>query len=72
MAQIDDLAAQVTQNTSTEDSAAILINGFAARLDAAVEAAKAGNDAPMAQLQADLKSHGDALAAAVAANTPSA
>ena len=65
MAAIDDLTAEVTTTTTVEDSAAALINGFSTRLDAAVAAAKSGNDAPMVQLQSDLKTHGDALAASL-------
>ncbi len=67
MAAIDDLTSQVEANTSVEGSALVLINGFAARLAAAgVDPTK------LAQLQSELKNSGDALAAAVAANTPSA
>lgn len=67
MAAIDDLTAQITANEDVEDSALALINGFAARLAAAgVDPVK------LKQLQDDLKAHADALAAAVAANTPAA
>lgn len=74
---IDDLVAQATVNESVEDSAVIVLNGLQARIDAAVQAALAGGAtadqlAPVAQISADLKAHADALAAAVAANTPSA
>jgi len=67
MAAIDDLTAQVQQNTTVEGSAVTLIQGIAAQL------AAAGQDpVKLAALQAQLKSSADALAAAVAANTPAA
>lgn len=69
MAELDTLTAQVKANTDAEGSAIVLINGFTARLDAAIAA---GNPAALTQLSADLKSSSDALAAAVVANTPAA
>jgi hypothetical protein len=67
MAAIDDLTAQVTQNTSVESSAVTLIQGIAAQL------AAAGTDpVALAALTAQLTSSATALAAAVAANTPAA
>jgi len=74
---IDDLVAQATANESVEDSAVIVLNGLQAQIAAAVQTALA-NGATAAQLAAvtqvstDLKAHADALAAAVAANTPAA
>lgn len=60
-----DLKTQVAASTSVEGSAVILINGFAAQL------ASAGTDpVALAALHDSLKSSSDALAAAVAANTP--
>lgn len=70
MAKIDDLTAQVAQNTTVIGSALTLIQGFSAQLDAAIAAAKAGNDTALTQLATDLKTQDVALAAAVAANTP--
>ena len=65
--EFENLTAQIKANEDVEDSALLLINGFAARL------AAAGTDpAKLTQLQTDLKTHADALAAAVAANTPAA
>lgn len=67
------LTAQVAASTSAEQSALTLINGFSARLDAAVAAASAAGATPE-QLQAltdevaALKASADPLAAAVAAN----
>jgi hypothetical protein len=81
MAALDDqitaLTAQVKANTDVENSALVLIQGFSARLDAAVAAALAAGATP-AQLQAltdlgtAIKTSDDALAAAVTANTPAA
>jgi len=66
-AAMDALTAQVAQNTSVISSALTLIQGFAAQL------AAAGTDpAALAALQASLQQSDDALAAAVAANTPAA
>lgn len=65
MAALDDLTAQVAANKTVIDSALELINGIAARITAA------GTDpAALASLTASLKSEDDALAAAVATNTP--
>ena len=65
MAALDDLKAQVAQNKTVIDSALALIAGIADRI------AAAGTDpAALADLTAQLKSEDDALAAAVATNTP--
>lgn len=65
--EFDELEAQIKENTSVEQSALVLINGFAARL------AAAGTDpAKLTALKGDLKTNADALAAAVVANTPAA
>lgn len=72
---LDALAAAVTKATTAEASAVTLINGIAARIQAAVDAAVA-NGATATQLapvqaEADaLSASADTLAAAVAANTP--
>ena len=81
MSQLDDqisaLTAQVAANTDVEKSALVLIQGFSARLDAAVAAAQAAGATP-AQLQAltalgvAIKGSDDELSAAVAANTVAA
>ena len=75
MSVLDDLATQVAASTAVEASAVTLIDGIAARIQAAVEAAIAGGATadqlkPVSDEVASLKSSGDALAAAVAANTP--
>lgn len=74
---IDALVAEVTADTGVMTSATLLINGFAARMDAAVQAALAGGATaeqlkPVTDEVAALKAGRDALAAAVAANTPAA
>lgn len=73
-ATLDQLAAQVTATTDVEDSAIALINGIAARIQAAVDAAIAGGAsaadlAPVTDEIAALKAKTDALAQAVQANT---
>lgn len=69
-ASLDALQATVASNTSVIASAKTLIDGFSARLDAAIAAAKAGDDsAALDALSAELKASDEALAASVAANT---
>jgi hypothetical protein len=64
---VQDLIDQATKNESVEASALVVINGIAARINAA------GNDpAKLAALVSDLKASGQALSDAVAANTPAA
>jgi chromosome segregation ATPase len=64
---LDDLATQVTANTTVEESAVTLIKGLAAQI------AAAGTDpAKLQALQASLKASADDLAAAIAANTVAA
>lgn len=69
-----DLEAQVTASTQVNASAVTLINGFAARQQAAVDAAIANGATAeqLAPVQAEidaLKASSQALADAVAANT---
>ena len=71
---LDSLAAAVTKIEDTADSAIALINGIAARIQAAVDAAVANGAtaAELAPVQAEadaLSAKADALGAAVAANT---
>ena len=71
---LDDLAAQVQLNTDAEASAVVVLNGIAARIEAAVQAALANGAteaelAPVADEVAALKASSDALSAAIAANT---
>ena len=65
MAHLDALTAQVTANTEVEASAVILINGLAAKL-----LEFANDPAAITALATQLQASADALAAAVAANTP--
>jgi hypothetical protein len=74
---IDALTAQVTAQLTVEQSALTLINGFTARMQAAVTAALAGGAtaADLAPITAELstmQSSATALSAAVVANTPAA
>ncbi len=72
---LDDLAKQVAANVDAESSAVALINGFADRIQTAVDAAIAGG-ATAAELQPvqdqvnAMQASATALAAAVLANTP--
>ena len=72
--QITALTAQVAANTDVENSASLLIQGFSARLDAAVAAAQAAGASPfqlkaLTDLGTAIKTSNDELAAAVAQNT---
>lgn len=67
MADLTAITAAVTNNTTVEDSAIALINGLAAQI------AAAGTDpAALASLTDSLTTESASLAAAVAANTPTA
>lgn len=79
LSQLDDKIAELTTEVANDStviaSAVTLINGFAAQLAAAIAAAlAAGATATQLQSLTDLKTtllaNDDALAAAVAANTP--
>lgn len=72
MADFAEIEGTVTNTVGVEASAAALINGFQVRLDEAIAANDAGDNSKLTQLSADLKASSDALAAAVAANTPPA
>lgn len=72
MANFDELNAEVTNLTSVVDSAVALINGIAAKIDAAVAANDAGDNSQLAGLAASVRAQATALADAVAANTPAA
>ena len=74
---LDSLAAQVTATTTVEASAVLLINGIAARVQAAVDAALANGAtaAELAPVQAEadaLKASSTSLSDAVTANTAAA
>lgn len=75
--ELDALIAQVAANTTVEQSAATLIRGFAAKLDAAIAAAVAAGATPavltqLTALSTTLKTSDDDLAAAITENTPAA
>lgn len=75
--KISDLNAAVTKEKTVVDSAIALINGFKARLDAAVAEAQAAGATPeeltaLTDLSAAVGKNADDLAAAVSANTPPA
>lgn len=67
MTVLDDLAAQVAQNTQVEASAVQLIQGLAVQV-----AAAAPGNLKMQALSQQLNASATALAAAILANTPSA
>jgi hypothetical protein len=72
---LDALAQQVTANTSAEASAVVVLNGIAARIQTAVDAALAGGAsaadlAPVTAEIANLQTSAATLSAAIAANTP--
>ncbi len=67
MATLDALTAQVAANKTVIDSAVVLINGIAARI-----AAAGADPVALAALVDNLKASDEALATAVAANTPAA
>ena len=76
-ADLSGITNAVTKATSVEASAQALIEGFAARLQTAVDAAIANGAtadelAPVKDLATALDTESDALAAAVQANTPAA
>lgn len=63
--ELDALTAEVSRNTSLEQSAIVLIQGLAAQI-----AANATDPVKLAALTAQLTGSADALAAALTANTP--
>lgn len=63
--ELQDLQAQVAENTAVESSAVVLIQGIADQLAAAKD-----DPAAVAALCDQLNASADALAAAIAANTP--
>lgn len=69
MASIEELQTEVTENTDLVGSVISLVNGLADQLEAAI----AANDPAAIQAVADqMRSNNQALADAVAANTPAA
>jgi hypothetical protein len=70
MADFSQMTAEVERNRSVVQSAVTLINGIAAKIDAAVAANDATDNSALSDLANSLRSDSDGLAAAVAANTP--
>lgn len=72
-AEFDALVAQATANESAEDAAATLIGQIAQKVsDLTAQLADSPTKQALTDLAAQLKTHADALGAAVAANTPAA
>ncbi len=69
MAELDDLKTAVAKNKDVVDSAIVLIQGLKAKLDAAIAS---GDPAALKALSDSLGAEDQALADAVAANTPAA
>lgn len=65
---LDDLIVQVTKNSEVEASAILLIQGISQQLKDAI--ANGADPVKLAELTAQLDNSAQALAAAVAANTP--
>lgn len=76
MADFTTHTAEIARDKDVKSSATTLINTFQTRLDQGIADAVAANDAvdlsTLDALSAELKTNTDGLAAAVAANTPSA
>lgn len=76
MADFSIHAAEIARDKDVKSSAVNLINTFSTRLDEGIAAAvKANDDADLSVLETlstELRTNSDALAAAVAANTPGA
>lgn len=71
MADFTQMTAEIDRNRSVVGSAVALINGIAAKIDAAVQANDASDNTALTDLANSLRSDSDALAAAVVAHTPS-
>ncbi len=74
---LDALTKQVAANADAEASATLLINGIAARIQTAIDAAIAGGAtaaelAPVTAEVTAMKASADALSLAVVQNTPAA
>lgn len=70
MADFTAMQAEVERNRSVVGSAVALINGIAAKIDAAVVANDASDNTALTDLANSLRADSDSLAAAVSANTP--
>lgn len=74
MADFTQHAAEISRDRDVKNSAIKLIDSFQTRLDQGIADAVAANDqadlSTLETLSSELKANSDALAAAVAANTP--
>lgn len=70
MADFTGMTAEIERNRSVVQSAVTLINGIAAKIDAAVAENDASDNTALTDLANSLRSDSDSLAAAVVANTP--
>lgn len=64
--ELDDLTVDVKNTTDVEERAVVLLNGLAAKLDAAIAS---GDPAALVALSTSLKTGSSALAAAITADT---
>lgn len=64
------ITAEVERIKAVRPAVVALINGIAAKVQAAVDADNAGDNALLSTLSADVRAEADAFAEAVAANTP--
>lgn len=69
MSDLTELTEEVARNSDVDQSAIALLNGIAARIEAAVIEAEAGNTAALTELAASIRSSTNELAEAVTANT---
>lgn len=70
MADFAGMTAEIERNRTVVGSAVALINGIAAKIDAAVAANDATDNTALTDLANSLRTDSDSLAAAVSANTP--
>ena len=69
MASFEEITAEVERTKTITQSAIALLNGIAARIDAAIAANDAGDNTALGSLSSDIRANADALASAVEANT---
>jgi hypothetical protein len=71
-ADFSPLVTEVAELTSVADSAVALMDGFSARLDAAIAADNLSDNSAVGQFAADFSAQKTKLADAVTRNTPAA
>lgn len=69
-ADFSGITAEVERIKTVRPAVVALINGIATKVQAAVDADNAGDNALLSTLSADVRAEADAFAEAVAANTP--